>query len=238
MGDQKWLDLLDLWLQGDPPLSKNKFRLAIGSLDHMSPLKMDSTPGSVFKRPGMDETCRLRFRFFANFQAQPQLAIITNTLGSLIVVSWLSYLCLVFASLAGWMGRDPKILGGWSSFGVLVIFLKKIHDAHNRKGKVGSSVWFWSCNQVLEIRGLPLDFILDVWDFMIHPPGPRKSYISWWSSSQPSWSMCALVPTCLNTHGFPPPKKKTEKMQEVHSWGVICKDFMDQHFQRGTKLAT
>ena len=26
-----------------------------------------------------------RFRFFANFQAQPQLAIITNTLGSLIV---------------------------------------------------------------------------------------------------------------------------------------------------------
>ena len=29
-----------------------------------------------------------RFRFFANFQAQPQLAIITNTLGSLIVAPW------------------------------------------------------------------------------------------------------------------------------------------------------
>ena len=63
-------------------------------------------------------------------------------------------------------------------------------------------------------------FHIGCMDFMIHP-GPRKSYISWWSSSQPSWSMCALVPTCLNTHGFrPPPKKKTEKMQEVHSWGV------------------
>lgn len=30
-----------------------------------------------------------RFRFFANFQAQPQLAIVTNTLGSLIVELWL-----------------------------------------------------------------------------------------------------------------------------------------------------
>ena len=33
-----------------------------------------------------------RFRFFANFQAQPQLAIITNTLGSLIVAPCLKSL--------------------------------------------------------------------------------------------------------------------------------------------------
>lgn len=186
---------------------------------------MDSTPTVLDARiripnkndRGTESTCRLRFRFFANFQAQPQLAIITNTLGSLIVVSWLSYLCLVLASLAGWMGRDPKIFGGWSSFGVLVIFLNKIHDAHNRNGKVGSSVWFWSCNQVLEIRGLPLDFILDVWGFPDSPTGP-KEIVHFMVVFIPAFLVyVCLGPNLLEYSWIPPPPKKTEKMQEVHS---------------------
>ena len=68
---------------------------------------------------------------------------------------------------------------------------------------------------------------------MIHPPGIRKSYISWWSSSQPSWSMCALVPTCLNTHGFRPPKKKQKRCKKSTAREWYVKISWINTFRRG-----
>lgn len=115
------------------PLAKISQRLAIGSLDHMSPLKMDSTPTVLDPRiriPNKNDR-GLNLSLSAEVPILCQLPGTTTTghhhqhlgishCGVSVVLPLFSFCFL------GWVdGKGPQNFGGWSSFGVLVIFFEK-----------------------------------------------------------------------------------------------------------------
>ena len=94
MGDRNVLIRIYFEPQGDPiPPTPKKQHVSHWIIEVSGPLlplipSITRNNESLPVKAAQFGSAGLRFRFFANFQAQPQLAIITNTLGSLIVVSW------------------------------------------------------------------------------------------------------------------------------------------------------
>lgn len=99
-------------------------------------------------------TLILTFRFFANFQAQPQLAIITNTLGSLIVeivhfmvVFIPAFLVYVFSATLLFGRRIEDVSTFWGSMGYIFRMTQEGEydwEAFQMENYWSSAIWVWS----------------------------------------------------------------------------------------------
>ncbi|CAK9093624.1 Polycystin-2 (Polycystic kidney disease 2 protein homolog) [Durusdinium trenchii] len=99
-------------------------------------------------------TLILTFRFFANFQAQPQLAIITNTLGSLIVeiihfivVFIPAILVYVFSATLLFGRRIQDVSTFWGSMGYIFRMTQEGEydwEAFQEENYWSSAIWVWS----------------------------------------------------------------------------------------------
>ena len=112
-------------------------------------------------------------------------------------------------------GAKNRFFGGWG-------FFEEIHDTHNRKGLVGSSVWFCLAIKSWKYMKYEVCHWISYWIYQPTRPQTDSSRIRLFAPEEIVHFMVVFIPAflvyvclcpdLLEYHGF---KKKTEKIQKV-----------------------